>query len=104
MTKRERTKRREVLRGLEKLAAAREKLAALEPGGSPERPLEAGSASQVELRAAANTCLRCESALRVHEHRSVTHARAGALREVELACRICGAQRTIWLRVGPLLS
>lgn len=104
MKKRERTKRREVLRGLDKLAGVREKLAALEPGGSPERPLEVESASQVEVRAAALPCLRCESALRIGEHRSTVHPRAGALREVELACRACGAKRTVWLRVGPLLS
>lgn len=104
MKKRERTKRREALRDLEKLAEAREKLAALEPGGAPERPIEVSSASQVEVRATALPCLRCDGALRLVEHRSLVHPRAGALREVELSCRVCGARRLVWLRVGPLLS
>ena len=71
MKKRERSKRREVMRDLEKLAATREKLAALEPGGGPERPLEVSSASQVEVRATGLACLRCDGALRLVEHRSV---------------------------------
>lgn len=104
MKKRERSKRREVMRDLEKLAATREKLAALEPGGGPERPLEVSSASQVEVRATGLACLRCDGALRLVEHRSVVHPRAGALREVELSCRTCSARRLIWLRVGPLFS
>jgi hypothetical protein len=104
MTKRERTKRREVMRGLEKLADAREKLAALEPGGTPERPLEVESASQIEIRAQALPCLRCEGELKLHEHRSIVHAKGGPLREIELVCKTCSAHRLVWYRVGKLLS
>lgn len=104
MTKRERTKRREVMRGLEKLADARTKLAALEPGGTPERPLEVDAASQIEGRAESMACLRCEGELRVFEHRSIVHPKVGGLREVELACKACGQHRTVWYRVGRLLS
>lgn len=104
MKKRERTKRREVLRGLGKLAAAREKLAALEVGGSPERSFEVDSASQIEGRAETLSCLRCEGPLKLREHRSVVHPRAGGLRELELACKTCGRTRLVWYRVGKLLS
>ena len=47
MAKRSRTERREREREAKKLAEARVKLAALEPGGAPDRPVEVTSASGV---------------------------------------------------------
>jgi hypothetical protein len=92
--KRPRTARREQERALEKLAEARVKLARLEAGGDPARPLEVESASVIELRAESQRCLRCDGELRVHEHRA-----GHAVREVELRCKRCGAPRLLWFRV-----
>ena len=98
--KRKRTVVREAAREAEKLLAAREKLAALEDGGSAERPIAVPSASLVESRALAARCLACEGALELVEHRAVHHE--GALvREVIARCRTCGRARTQWLRVVP---
>lgn len=94
--KRARTERRQLDRDVAKLIEAREKLARLEAGGEPSRPIEVPSASVVETRALdARRCLACEGALRVHEHRA-----ARDLREVELACKQCGRRRILWFRVS----
>lgn len=103
MKKRERTLRRELERSHEKLAHARQKLAALEPGGSPERPAAVESASQIEGRAEQLECLRCGGALKVKEHRAIVHPRAGSLREIELRCPACGKARLAYFRVGASL-
>lgn len=93
--KRARTERRQLDRDVAKLIAAREKLAALEAGGDPARPIEVPSASVVEVRALTQRCLACDGELRVHEHRA-----ARDLREVELACKSCARRRTLWFRVS----
>ncbi len=95
---RSRTIERERERGQEKLLAARQRLAQLEPGGSPERPLEVGSASVVELRAEADPCLRCGAATRTEEHGAV-HTPSGLLRAVKVRCRACGQTRDFFLRI-----
>jgi hypothetical protein len=96
--KRPRTARREATRALEKLAEARAKLARMEPGGDPARPIEVASASVVEGRAESHACSRCDGALRVHEHRTASGPR-GTLREVELRCKRCGTPRILWFHV-----
>jgi len=98
--KRKRTVLREAERGAAKLLAAREKLAALEEGGSTDRPIAVPSASLVEPRALATRCLACEGALELVEHRAV-HAGGTLVREVVARCRTCGRARTQWLRVLP---
>jgi hypothetical protein len=104
LKKRERTTRRLLERDAEKLARAREKLAALEEGGSPERPAEVGSASQIEGRASQLECLACGELLKVKEHRAISHPTAGALRELELGCPRCRRRRVAYYRVGPRLN
>ena len=74
---------------------ARELLASLGPGGSPSRPIEVGSASVIEARAAAMPCPHCGGFYRIHEH---TRPIAG-LRQVDVQCRHCSAQRTLWFRI-----
>jgi hypothetical protein len=103
-TARPRTEERARARQREKLYEARTKLALLEPGGAPERPLEVSSASVVERRAEAEPCLRCNQPLRALEH--TTHESAhGLLRKVTLQCRDCGARRELYLRiVGSYLN
>jgi uncharacterized protein with PIN domain len=98
--KRKRAVLREAAREAEKLLAAREKLAALEEGGSAARPIAVASASLVEPRALATRCLACEGALELVDHRAVHHGSA-LVREVVARCRACGRARTQWLRVAP---
>lgn len=77
---------------------ARELLAALEPGGSPSRPIEVASASVIEPRATTIPCPRCGGQFRVHEHtRPVPH-----LRKLEVGCRHCSTPRTLWFRIAPV--
>jgi len=73
----------------------RERLAALSPGGSRERPMPVGSASVVEVRANALTCPHCGGTYRLHEH----VAAATGLRRVDVSCRYCGTPRSLWFRL-----
>ena len=97
-----RTLQRTLERVKEKLAGAREKLAVMEDGGTPEFPLEVESASLVEPRAEALPCLRCESAMRSEEHAAETFE-GESLRVVTLQCRSCSARRTVYFRIRPKL-
>ena len=100
MTKRARTERREAARAAEKLSRQREKLAALEAGGAPDRPIDVATASVIEPQARAMACPRCgaEGAARIAEHeaRAVGERR---LRVVRLACSRCGAERPVYFRI-----
>lgn len=98
MKKRARTERRKMDRDREKLADAREQLARISPGGSPERPLVVESASVVEPRALALGCARCGGELRLEDHAAVQ-----GLRRVRARCRPCGAVREVWLRLEERL-
>jgi hypothetical protein len=82
--------------------AAREKLASLEPGGTPEYPMNIESASQIEVRALSMPCLRCDGPYRLDEH---TAERRGHrdIRVVQVHCGHCAAPRTIFFRVAPEL-
>ncbi len=93
--KRPRTERRQNDREVAKLIEAREKLARLEPGGDPARPIDVPSASVIETRATSERCLACDAGVRVHEHRATRD-----LREIELACKQCGRRRILWYRVS----
>jgi hypothetical protein len=93
-----RNERRAAARDAERLARDRARLARLEPGGTPERPIEVESASQIETVALGMACLSCEGPNRLMEHAAelVEEIR---LRRVELACARCGARRTVWFRI-----
>jgi hypothetical protein len=99
---RPRTERREAARAKEKLARDREKLARLETGGSPERPIPLESASQVEVHAGSLPCTRCDAVVRIEEHlaRTIGDQR---LRLVRLVCPRCGTRRDAWFRLEPKL-
>jgi hypothetical protein len=106
--KRARTERREAGRTAVKLARARMKLASLEPGGAPDRPLETMSASTVEVQARALPCTGCgEPGTRVEEHAAITvpDDRGGTrhLRVARIACPRCGVRREIYFRIGTTL-
>ncbi len=93
-----RTQRRADARAADKLARHRERLARLETGGDPARPLVVESASQVEPVARALPCLRCGDPLRLEEHAAPTIGDQ-PLRVARLLCPRCGARREVWLRI-----
>ena len=93
-----RAERRALARAADKLGHAREKLAKLEAGGAPERPIDVVSASQVEPIALSAQCLRCEAPVRVEEHAAET-IEGRRLRVVCVICPQCAAQRTLYFRI-----
>ena len=108
MSKRARTQRREAERDARKLAEARRKLAALEAGGSPERPVEVVSASTIEPQAQSTACVVCDApSMRIDEHVVETHGASAdggrRLRVVRVRCPRCGDRREIYFRIGTTL-
>ena len=100
----ERAARRAQQRALAKLQTDRERLFLLEPGGRPERPLEAHSAAVIETQATSKPCPRCGGSQEVVEHAALVH-HGVRLREARLRCRQCGGARSLWFRiVGPSLN
>lgn len=75
----------------------RERLAALLPGGSRDRPIIVGSAAVIEPRALRMPCLHCGGEYRVHEHELA----APSVRRVDVGCRQCSAPRSFWFRLVP---
>ncbi len=97
---RPRTVRREQDRALEKLGDARQKLAALEPGGSPARPREVTSAAVIEGQARSLGCARgCEGEARIKEHTAET-IDGERLRVVTTECARCGTRRHVYFHLG----
>ena len=83
---------------MDKLVRQRERLAAIEAGGAPGRPIEVGSASVIEVTAESMRCTRCESYLRVEAHEAKT-IDGVSLRLVTCVCKRCGARRVIHFRI-----
>ncbi len=104
MTKKRRLSPRGLRRSAERaaidLAKDRVRLAELEPGGSPERPIVVETASVIDGRARDTRCAVCEAELTLDDHEVVEHAR-GRLRRTRLTCRECHAPRVIWFRIEP---
>jgi hypothetical protein len=103
---RPRTERRELEREARKLAEARARLARLEAGGTPGRPIDVESASQIEPRAlglACSTCVIDRSAMRFDEHEAVQRE-GERLRIVRMHCGVCGTRRDVWFRIAPSLA
>lgn len=74
---------------------ARERLAALSPGGSPSRAIAVTSAAVVETRTAALACPQCGGEYRILEH---TRPMRG-LRRVDVSCRHCSTPRALWFKL-----
>ena len=100
--KKPRAIRRALDRETQKLAQQREKLANLEPGGSPARPIEIVSASLVEVTAEAMKCPRCGASLRVEEHVAQT-LNGVPLRIAWTRCRQCSHRRAVYFRITTAL-
>jgi hypothetical protein len=81
-----------------KLGRDRERLAALEPGGSPDRPILVQSAAVIEIRARAQRCLRCDGGLALDEHAAITVG-THSLRVTHLRCTQCGTARQIYFEI-----
>jgi DNA-directed RNA polymerase subunit RPC12/RpoP len=97
--KRARTVRREAQRDALAFARDRERLFALDRGGSPEQPIDISATSVVEVRASATACPRCGGRHRLEEHAAVTTASGARLREARLVCSACGSRRSLWFRL-----
>jgi len=76
----------------------RERLARLEPGGAPARPLPIDSPVLVELRAVARPCPLCGGALRLDGH-AAARVDGVRLRVATVACTMCGTRREIYFRL-----
>jgi len=92
---RKRTSRRAQEREARQLVRDREKLAALVPGGSAERPIVVTSAAVIEVRANAQKCPQCDGWYSIDEHA----APSAGLRRVDVTCRQCHVSRSLWFRI-----
>ena len=93
-----RTLRRERGRLHEKLVRDLERLARLEAGGSPKRPIVVDSPAVIDLRAVAKPCPLCEGPLRLEEH-AADEIDGTRLRIATVACTQCGARRQLYFRL-----
>ncbi len=107
-----RAARRATERRDQKLAKDLERLAALEPGGAADRPIEVVSASEVEVHARSMPCPVCGGAVRVEEHTAETALLGGAggapaiaarVRIATVACVVCRRRRRVFFRLGQSL-
>ena len=81
-----------------------DRLAAVEQGGSPERPIAIDSPALVDVRAVAKPCVLCEGPLRLEEH-AAEEIDGVRLRVASVACTQCGTQRSIYFRLeGAMLQ
>jgi hypothetical protein len=96
--KRERSDRRARARAHEQLVRDLDRLARLEPGGAPDRPIAIDTPAVVDLRAVAKPCPLCGGSLKVEAHTAevIDGAR---LRVANVACTQCGARRAIYFRL-----
>jgi hypothetical protein len=97
-----RATRRQADRDVQKLMRDRTRLAALEKGGAPDRPIQVMSASEVEIAARATPCIQCAGIVRVDEHVAETIG-AERLRVAHVSCPACGTKRALYYRIGPSL-
>ena len=96
----ERTARRARERAARQLVRDREKLWALEPGGSAARPFLIDSPAVIDARIRALPCPQCEGELAGEGDR----APGGGVRVVSARCRRCHVAREVWFRLvasGP---
>jgi hypothetical protein len=94
-----RAERRAQDRAAEKFTRDLDRIARLEPGATPERPIALDSASQVEIAARSIPCPRCRGEVRVEDHAAEVVGGA-RLRIARVACAACGARRALYFRLG----
>ncbi len=99
-----RSDRRARSRAHQKLVNDLERLARLQPGGAPDRPIEVASVAQIEVIATRDPCPLCEGSTQLLEHAQET-IDGVRLRVVRLSCTACAVPRAVWFRVRePLQS
>lgn len=93
-----RRQRRERARARQQLVRDLDRLARLEPGGAPDRPLRVDSPAVIELRATARPCPLCAGPLRLDAHRAevIDGAR---LRIADVRCTQCGVARAVYFQL-----
>jgi hypothetical protein len=99
---RRRTQIRQGARRAAKGLRDRERLAELEAGGTPGRPIVVVSASLVEPKARALPCLACGAAVRLEDHAAKTIDGA-LLRLARTVCPRCEHERTTYFAISPPL-
>ena len=95
-----RGQRRAATRAALDLARDRQRLAKLEPGGAPDRPIPVETPPLVDLRATATPCAVCDGPLALDEHAVASHE-GTSLRLARLTCRLCHARREIYFVLAP---
>jgi hypothetical protein len=97
---RARTERRQRERAARQLVRDQQRLAALEPGGAPDRPIPVPSSSVIPVRARAQPCPLCGGSLRLDDET----AESATLRATHMSCMRCGVARRLWFVIsGPPL-
>lgn len=100
---RPRRERRAAERQIKKTREDLRRLYALEPGGSPDRPIQLASASEVETVAQSRPCPYCEGSVRVTDH--TAEVQQGArLRIARLVCTMCHTPLSRYFTLGPTLN
>ncbi|HXU74072.1 MAG TPA: hypothetical protein VN947_32355 [Polyangia bacterium] len=97
---RPRTDRRVRERAARELVRDRQKLAALLPGGAPDRPIDVPSAAVIPIRARGTPCPLCDGALHI-EHEAAESRGGRLLHATHVACTRCGVARVLWFQVTP---
>jgi hypothetical protein len=98
-----RAQRRAESRRDAKVVRDRERLAALEAGGTPERPIEVVSASLVEPKARAMPCPVCGASVRVEDHTART-LQGAPRRMAHVVCPMCRHARVVYFSIRPPLQ
>jgi hypothetical protein len=101
---RARTERRVRERAARELVRDRQKLAALSPGGAPDRPIVVSSSAVLAPRVRSLPCPLCEGGLRI-DHESAESQGGRLLHAMHVSCMRCGVDRVLWFQVSsPLPS
>jgi hypothetical protein len=96
---RPRTERRVRERAARQLVRDRQKLAALERGGAPERPIDVPSTSVIPGRVRSTPCPLCGGTLRIDEE-SAGSRDGQLLHAAHASCISCGVARVLWFTVA----
>lgn len=100
--RRARTARRAAARRHDKLVRDVRRLMALEPGASPEHPIEVRSTSQIEPHARTLRCLLCAVGLQVVDQRAYVQ-NGRVYRALVMRCPQCDERREVhYVAMPPL--
>ena len=93
-----RTERRRAERKLRDVVQLRTKLADLEDGGTPERPIAAATPSVIESKTATKACPLCGGGVVITGH-DVVQREGHSLRAVRAKCKLCHVERTTYFEI-----